>query len=232
MDHLGNGAHSVAGGFSSPTSQHASDPKCQKLRNCVNRIRAGIDGSVDGDFKLRVHFQTGVRQDLDGFQVQLPLCIQCPKHHAVDSCKGKSPCLPPHDGYIQRVIVEVSGPAAQQCMNSQPWPMLQDIGEHFRRRGEAAEFQGLAGFDPVSPVLCCQPSTYAAGGNDLQGRVPFGNCLHRYFTAPADKPPIRRFSIRANRMMTGTIATIDTPKTYCQAVAYWPTNLVNATLNG
>ncbi len=41
-----------------------------------------------------------------------------------------------------------------------------------------------------------------------------------YFTLPAVRPPTRRFSMSMNRMMTGRIATIETPNTYCQLVSY------------
>lgn len=37
-----------------------------------------------------------------------------------------------------------------------------------------------------------------------------------YLTAPAVSPPISRFSMKPNMMITGTIATIETVKTYCQ----------------
>src|SRR3954465_8479274 len=50
-----------------------------------------------------------------------------------------------------------------------------------------------------------------------------------YLTLPAVSPPARYFSIAMNSSTDGTIATIDTPKRYCHAASYWPTNLLSAT---
>ena len=39
-----------------------------------------------------------------------------------------------------------------------------------------------------------------------------------YFTAPEVRPPMRRFSIKENRMITGTMATIAVVNRYCQSL--------------
>src|SRR5690606_36683545 len=68
-----------------------------------------------------------------------------------------------------------------------------------------------------------------AGEADVVGELVVGR---RHLMLPVVRPPTRRFSMIAKRMMTGTIATIETPKTYCHAESYCPMNFVRATDSG
>jgi hypothetical protein len=147
-------------------SQHIVDTQIDQLFQCDVSIRAQVEGTVKGRrHRSRQVDQTGTVIAIDG-----PVISQSADHHAISTPLTCKLDIPRHDGPLFIVEAEITSPGSNEHVKSQLTGCT-DALDHRRRRGRAADTEGLAQFNPMRSCLLGDIRTDNGVDTDLKVEV-------------------------------------------------------------